>query len=140
MNRERALKIVLVLVGLLFLALIYPLVLFVREDPSLSMMFNLYVTLGIFLWLLYATIGQSYSDRLHCVVKPCSRGRNRLSSITKHRFTPGTGRGRGPPTYRRCVHCTRAAKAQKPDFNSSVAFSQRTEPSGCGPRTYGSSC
>ncbi|MBV8811197.1 MAG: hypothetical protein JO033_21220 [Acidobacteriaceae bacterium] len=49
MNRERALKIGLVFVGLLFLASVYPLVLFVREDPALSMMFSLYVTLGIFL-------------------------------------------------------------------------------------------
>lgn len=49
MNRESALKIALVFVGLLFLALVYPLMLFIREDPSLSMMFSLYVTLGIFL-------------------------------------------------------------------------------------------
>ena len=49
MNRERGLKIALVLVGLLFLALFYPLVLFVRQDPGLSMMLSLYVTLGVFL-------------------------------------------------------------------------------------------
>ena len=35
--------------GVLFLALSYPLVLFLRQDPALSMMFSLYVTLGIFL-------------------------------------------------------------------------------------------
>ena len=51
MIRERALKIVLVFVGLLFLALVYPLTVFVRQDPALSMMFSLYVTLGIFLLL-----------------------------------------------------------------------------------------
>jgi len=51
MNRERALKIVLALVGLLFLALAYPLVLFARQEPALSMMFSVYVTLGIFLLL-----------------------------------------------------------------------------------------
>ena len=49
MNRERALQIGLLVVGLLFLALVYPLVLFMRQDPALSMMFSLYVTLGIFL-------------------------------------------------------------------------------------------
>lgn len=49
MDRERALKIALLLVGLLFIALVYPLVLFVRHDPSLSMMFSLYATLGVFL-------------------------------------------------------------------------------------------
>ena len=46
-----ALKIVLVLVGVLFLALAYPLVLFVRQDPGTSMMFSLYVALGVFLLL-----------------------------------------------------------------------------------------
>lgn len=51
MIRERVLKIVLVLVGLLFLALVYPLTVFVRQDPALSMMLSLYVTLGIFLLL-----------------------------------------------------------------------------------------
>jgi hypothetical protein len=51
MNRERALKIVLVLVGLLFLALVYPLMMFVRQEPALAMMLSLYVTLGIFLLL-----------------------------------------------------------------------------------------
>jgi hypothetical protein len=49
MNRERALKVVLGLVGVLFLASSYPLVVFVRQDSALSMMFSLYVTLGIFL-------------------------------------------------------------------------------------------
>ena len=49
MNRERALKIALVLVGLLFLATVYPLVLFLRQDPALSMMLSLYLTLGVFL-------------------------------------------------------------------------------------------
>jgi len=51
MNRETALKIVLALVGLLFLALTYPLIVFVRQDPGVSMMFSLYVTLGVFLLL-----------------------------------------------------------------------------------------
>jgi drug/metabolite transporter superfamily protein YnfA len=51
MNRERALKIVLVLVGLLFSAGVYPLMMFVRQDPALAMMLSLYVTLGIFLLL-----------------------------------------------------------------------------------------
>ena len=51
MNRELALKIVLALVGLLFLALAYPLAIFMRQEPALSMMFSLYVTLGVFLLL-----------------------------------------------------------------------------------------
>ena len=51
MRRERALKVVLVVVGLLFCGLVYPLVLFVKQEPALAMMLSLYVTLGIFLLL-----------------------------------------------------------------------------------------
>jgi len=49
MRRERALKTVLVLVGLFFAAMVYPMVLFVKQEPALAMMLSLYVTLGIFL-------------------------------------------------------------------------------------------
>jgi len=51
MRRERTLKVVLVVVGLLFCGLVYPLVLFVKQEPALAMMTSLYVTLGIFLLL-----------------------------------------------------------------------------------------
>jgi hypothetical protein len=66
MNRERALKVVLVFVGLLFAAAIYPMAIMVRrvlqphDEKSLpivirtadeAMMLSLYVTLGIFLLL-----------------------------------------------------------------------------------------
>ena len=51
MNRELVLKIVLGLVGLLFIASAYPMLVFVRQEPALSMMLSLYVTLGIFLLL-----------------------------------------------------------------------------------------
>src|SRR6267142_1303884 len=57
MNRERALKVVLVLVGLLFSAGIYPVATSVRsgweanKEDALPMMLSLYVTLGIFLLL-----------------------------------------------------------------------------------------
>ena len=49
MWREGPLKVVLVFVGLLFCASIYPLVIFLKRDPALSMMLALYVTLGVFL-------------------------------------------------------------------------------------------
>jgi hypothetical protein len=49
MNRERALKVVLVVVGLIFCALAYPLIMFVKQAPALAMQFSVYVTLGIFL-------------------------------------------------------------------------------------------
>ena len=51
MKRERAFKIVLVAVGLLFCAAVYPLILMVKQDPALAMMMTLYVILGIFLLL-----------------------------------------------------------------------------------------
>jgi hypothetical protein len=51
MIRERALKVLLVLVGLLFTAGIYPLTIFFSREPALAMMLSLYVTLGIFLLL-----------------------------------------------------------------------------------------
>src|SRR3984957_14265164 len=51
MRRERALKIVLVVVGLIFCALAYPLIMFVKQEPALAMQFSVYVTLGIFLLL-----------------------------------------------------------------------------------------
>jgi hypothetical protein len=51
MNRERALKVVLVVVGLLFCAGVYPMILLAKQDPALAMMMSLYVTLGVFLLL-----------------------------------------------------------------------------------------
>jgi len=51
MRRERTLKVVLVLLGLLFCAAVYPLVLMVKQDPALAMMMSLYATLGVFLLL-----------------------------------------------------------------------------------------
>jgi hypothetical protein len=51
MKRERALKVVLVVVGLLFCAAVYPLVLMAKQDPALAMMMSLYATLGVFLLL-----------------------------------------------------------------------------------------
>jgi hypothetical protein len=51
MRRERALKIVMVVVGLVFSAAVYPLMMMVRQEPALAMMMSLYATLGIFLLL-----------------------------------------------------------------------------------------
>ena len=49
MSRERALKVVLVVVGLIFCGLVYPLTMFVWQEPALAMMLSVYVTHGIFL-------------------------------------------------------------------------------------------
>src|SRR6266550_1273135 len=51
MVRERMLKVVLVLLGLVFLAAAYPLVVFYAQEPALAMMLSLYFTLGFFLLL-----------------------------------------------------------------------------------------
>ena len=42
MIRERALKVALVVVGLLFIAAAYPLLFLLRQDPTLQMMLSLY--------------------------------------------------------------------------------------------------
>ena len=51
MFAARAQKVVLIMVGLLFGATIYPLLFLVRDEPTLQMMLSLYVTLGVFLLL-----------------------------------------------------------------------------------------
>ncbi len=87
MNRERALKIVLAVVGLLFLALVYPLVIFVRQEPALSMMFSVYVTLGIFLLLAVRNPSASrsliaftaWSSLAHAAVMGMQAFRNMIS-------------------------------------------------------------
>ena len=49
MIRERILKVVLIVVGLLFCALVYPGLMFFLREPAVAMMMSIYVTLGIFL-------------------------------------------------------------------------------------------
>lgn len=51
MTRDRALKVVLILVGLLFTAAVYPALGMHLDDQALRMMLIVYATLGIFLLL-----------------------------------------------------------------------------------------
>ena len=51
MVRERTLKAVLVMVGLLFIAGVVPLTMFFSREPAVPMIMSIYVTLGIFLLL-----------------------------------------------------------------------------------------
>ena len=89
MNRERALKVVLGFVGLIFLASAYPLVIFVRQAPDLSMMFSLYVTLGIFLLLAVRNPSESrsliaftaWSSLAHAVVMGLQAFRNMVAQV-----------------------------------------------------------
>ena len=87
MKRERALKVVLVLLGLLFCAGVYPLVLRAKEEPALAMMMSLYVTLGILLLLAARNpSGESEPHRLHGVVELRScRSHGRAGIITLDR-------------------------------------------------------
>ena len=48
MRRERALKVVLVVVGVIFCALAYPLIMFVKQEPALAMQFSVADGLGSF--------------------------------------------------------------------------------------------
>jgi drug/metabolite transporter (DMT)-like permease len=59
--RQRTLQVVLVVVGLLFLALIYPLTMFFARAPALAMMLSLYVMLGLFLLLASRNPSAHYS-------------------------------------------------------------------------------
>ena len=49
--RKKVLQVVLGIVGVLFVATSYPMVAFVKQEPALSMMLSLYVTLGVMLLL-----------------------------------------------------------------------------------------
>ena len=48
MTRERVLKVVLVVVGLIFVALVYPLSMVFSQQPAVAMLLSVYVTLGVF--------------------------------------------------------------------------------------------
>jgi drug/metabolite transporter superfamily protein YnfA len=49
--KERALKVVLVVVGLLSLGGMYPLLAFFTKEPAVAMLMSIYVTMGVFLLL-----------------------------------------------------------------------------------------
>jgi hypothetical protein len=94
MNRERTLKIVLVVVGLLFSATVYPLTTFLRSEAALAMMLSLYVILGIFLLMAVRNpSGESQPDRLHGMVEFCSR-RCHGGAVSPRRARTGTSAGR----------------------------------------------
>lgn len=87
MKSKLALKVVLALVGLLFLALAYPMVVFIRQEPALSMMLSLYVTLGVFLllavrnpWANRSLIAfTAWSSLVHAVVMGYQAWRNMVA-------------------------------------------------------------
>jgi len=50
-TREQILRPVLIVVGLLFVALLYPGLMFFSREPAIPMIMSIYVTLGVFLLL-----------------------------------------------------------------------------------------
>ena len=100
MNRERALKIVLVLVGLLFLAGVYPLTMSLWQQShqshsgSEAMMLSVYVILGIFLLLAARTRSQievwSPSQHGRALLMPllCSYRHSRLRANVENCWSP----------------------------------------------------
>src|SRR5438105_11543157 len=141
MNRERALKILLVLVGLLFLAGIYPLMTSLRqrnESEFAPMMLSLYVTLGIF--LLLATRNPSanrsliafaaWSSFAHGAVMAVQAFQNRIErgelggvALFYHRCSPDrAGSGKAVKRARvrsRCVgtHSGKTPTPTSPSYN-----------------------
>lgn len=95
MNRERALKVVLVIVGLFFVAGIYPLVQ-PNQSEVLQMMLSVYITLGVFLLLASRNPGESEPDCFHRMVQLCARrGDDGAGPARRERtLAPPEGRGR----------------------------------------------
>ena len=116
MRRERVLKVVLLLVGLLFCAGVYPLIGSLLHpadsDTGDTMMLSLYVALGIF--LLIAVRNPSQPHRLRGVVKLCSRGHD-VDTRTRNRESARgiSGRIGCPCSHRLCTDHTGSANRFK---------------------------
>ena len=93
----------LVVVGLIFSALIYPLTMFARQEPALAMMLTLYVTLGIF--LLLAARNPSENRCLIAFTRWSSLAHTDVivPSLSKSDRTRRTGRIGGARYYRCCA-------------------------------------
>ena len=120
MRRERTLKVVLVVVGLLFVAGIVPLTMFFSQEPAVPMIMSIYVTLGVFLLLavrnpsanrsLIAFVG--WANLAHAAVMAAQEYRNVIDrrelagvvvfaivGVVLVTLAPAKGRATGP-TYR----------------------------------------
>jgi hypothetical protein len=83
MRRERALRSVLRLRGLIFVAAVYPLILMARQDPALAMMMSLYVTLGVFL-LLASRDPSAHRSLIASTAWSSTRSSNVLPNLAQH--------------------------------------------------------
>lgn len=100
MIRERALKIVLVVVGLLFSALVYPMTIFFSREPALAMMLSVYATLGIFLLLAARNPSANRSLVAFTAWSSCSCRDYGYTGLPESRGARRTGRRRRPHSYR----------------------------------------
>ncbi len=113
MNRELALKVVLALVGVVFVMLVYPMVIFMRQEPALSMMLSLYVTLGVFLLLAIRNPPASrsviaftaWSSFAHAALMG-------TQALAQHGRTRRTDRGGCSRGDRRRLDCARANRSK----------------------------
>jgi hypothetical protein len=88
------------------------LMMFVRQDLALSMMFSIYVTLGVFLLLaIRKPIGESQPDRFYGMVELRSCRGYGHAGIAEDDFTWRTGGCGDPRRHRRSLNRARASKA-----------------------------
>jgi len=95
MRREWALRVVLVVVGLLFIAGVVPLTIFFSREPAVPMIMSIYVTLGIFLLLAVRDPAANRSlYRLRRMGKSCACWGNGCAGVPECDRAPRT-RGSG---------------------------------------------
>ena len=90
MNRERAMKVVLVLLGLLFCAGVYPLVLMVKEEPALDDAQPLRYSRHFPAACIPQPVRQSEPDRVHGMVKLRARRSHGSAGISTLDRSQGT--------------------------------------------------
>ena len=110
MSRELALKLALA-VGLLFIALAYPMVTLIRQAPALSMQFSLYATLAVFLLLAIRNPSASRSVIAFTAWSFRSRRTHGHPGMPQHGGKGRTHRGRCSCDYRCRPNHTRTIEA-----------------------------
>jgi hypothetical protein len=125
MNRERALQVVLTLVGLIFLVGVYPLMMFFwpsgwRWQPHQpeyeQMILGVYATLGVFLLIASRRPAEHRSlIAFNCMVEPGSRGHHDSAGVVEHRRARASaGRCTGPDNRGHRADCVGTSKTFAP--------------------------
>ena len=111
MNREGALKVVLVLVGLLFSAGVYPLIMLVKQDRGGDDDEPLCNARHFPAGGSPQPVRQSQPHRFHGMVEPCPRCRDGVPGLSQSDRTRGADRRGCPHCDRRSPDCARSGKA-----------------------------